>query len=148
MATNFPTTLDSYTTLVDNVDQVLAAHVNDRGSAIVALETKLGVNSSSVNTTIDYFLTNASGAYRTHKHDGTSDDGALIPLASLSDFNVSSPLNLQILKYNTATSKWINGTLAMENLSNVTITGAATREAIYWNGSAWVNGYPYSVYAA
>lgn len=76
MAISYPTGLDSFTTLVDNVDNVLALHMNDRGSAIVALETKLGVNNSSVNTSLDYFLKNASGAYRTHIHDGTSDDGS------------------------------------------------------------------------
>lgn len=82
MATNYPTSLDSYTTLVDNVDDVLAAHANDRGDAIVALETKIGVDSSAVTTSFDYFLKHASGAYRNHTHDGTSDDGPNVPLAN------------------------------------------------------------------
>ncbi len=76
MATSYPSALDSYTTLVDNSDDVLAADPNDRGDAIEALQTKLGVDSSAVATSIDYFLKHASGAYRTHQHDGTSDDGA------------------------------------------------------------------------
>lgn len=58
MATNFPTSLDSYATLVDNVDDVLASHPNDRGDAIEALEAKVGVNSSAVTTSHDYKLRN------------------------------------------------------------------------------------------
>lgn len=76
MATSYPSALDSYTTLVDNSDDVLAADSNDRSDAIEALEIKLGVNSSAVATSIDYFLKHASGAYRIHQHDGSSDDGA------------------------------------------------------------------------
>lgn len=76
MATSYPTGLDTFATLVDNTDQILAAHQNDRGDSIEALEIKVGIDSSAVATTIDYFLKNASGAYRTHQHDGTSDDGA------------------------------------------------------------------------
>ena len=57
-------------------------HSNER-DAIDALEAKLGINSSAVNTSIDYFLKHASGAYRTHTHDASSDDGANIPEANV-----------------------------------------------------------------
>ena len=40
MTTNFPAALDSYTTKVDNVDSVMASHVNNPQDAIVALETQ------------------------------------------------------------------------------------------------------------
>ena len=83
MATNYPTSLDVYTTLTDNTDDVLAAHANDRGDAIEAIEAKVGINSSAVNTSIDYFLKHASGAYRIHVHDEGSDDGLKIPIANL-----------------------------------------------------------------
>jgi hypothetical protein len=53
---NFPTSLDSYTANVDNVDIIYAADVNTLQEAVVALETKLGVNSSAVTTTHDYKL--------------------------------------------------------------------------------------------
>ena len=54
MATNFPTSLDSYTTKVDNVDDVNAADINNPQSAIEALEAKVGVSSSAVSTSHDY----------------------------------------------------------------------------------------------
>lgn len=83
MAT-FPTGLYSHTTLVDNVDDVLASHPNTLGGEIVTVETKIGIDSSAVTSTIDYFLKHTSGAYRTHIHDATSDDGANIPIGNIS----------------------------------------------------------------
>lgn len=56
MATSFPTSLDVYTTLVDNVDDVLAAHANDRGDAIEVIEAKVGIDGSAVTTSHDYKL--------------------------------------------------------------------------------------------
>lgn len=43
LATNYPTSIDSYSAKVDGVDDVLAAHINDPQDAIVAIETALGV---------------------------------------------------------------------------------------------------------
>lgn len=40
MSTNYPGSLDSYSTKVDGVDDVLAAHVNDPQDAIIAIETQ------------------------------------------------------------------------------------------------------------
>ena len=150
MATNFPTSLDSYTTKIDNTDDVLAAHVNDLQSAVSALETKMGVTSSAVNTTLDYFLKHASGAYRTHTHDGSSDDGAKLPMSSLSEVSIAGLTNLQLLRYNSSSLRWENFTLtlALDDLSDVIISGPATRQGIYYIGASWVNGYPNAVYAA
>lgn len=61
MSTNFPTSLDSYATLVDNVDDVLAAHPNNRGDAIEQLEIKVGVDGSAVTASHDYLLTHLPG---------------------------------------------------------------------------------------
>ena len=53
MAITFPTTLDSFSTKVDNVDDVQAVDINDLQSAVEALEAKVGVNSSGVSTSLD-----------------------------------------------------------------------------------------------
>lgn len=45
MATNFPTSLDSYTVKTNNVDTINASHVNDLQDANVAIETLLGAGS-------------------------------------------------------------------------------------------------------
>ncbi len=57
MSTNFPGSLDTYTTKVDNTDDVLAAHINDPQDAIEALEAKVGVDSSAITNSHDYLLT-------------------------------------------------------------------------------------------
>lgn len=46
MTTNFPTTLDSYTTKANNIDTIQAAHVNNLQDAVVAIETLLGADSA------------------------------------------------------------------------------------------------------
>ncbi len=150
MATNFPTSLDSYVTLVDNVDDVLAAHANDRGDAIETLEAKLGINSSAVASSHDYFLKHASGAYRTHLHDATSDDGALIPINNLSDVDITSIADNQFLRYDSGTSKWKNETfaLALNDLSDMNTAGVAQYSGLVYNGATWEDGFPNAYYAA
>jgi hypothetical protein len=54
MATNFPGNLDVLATVSDNVDDVLAAHHNNNADAIEALEVKVGIDNSTVATSIDY----------------------------------------------------------------------------------------------
>jgi hypothetical protein len=50
----YPITLDNFTPKVDNTDDVMAADVNELQTAIEALETKVGVDSSAVETSLDY----------------------------------------------------------------------------------------------
>lgn len=54
----FPTTL---TTAVDGVTEIVAAHLNN-------LETKVGIDSSAVVTSLDYLLKNAASVDPGHKH--------------------------------------------------------------------------------
>lgn len=59
MASLFPTTgIDSFTTKVDGVDYPAAAHQNDSQNAIVAVQTKVGINSSADTNSIDYKIAN------------------------------------------------------------------------------------------
>ena len=58
MSTNFPSTIDSYSTKIDNTSDVLAGDINDVQDAIEALEVKVGVDSSAVTTTLDYKVNN------------------------------------------------------------------------------------------
>lgn len=86
MATNFPTSLDSYATLVDNSDDVLASHPNDRGDAIEALEAKVGVNSSAVTTSHDYKITNLQTINLNILMDGGS---STLPTGIQSDVHIA-----------------------------------------------------------
>jgi hypothetical protein len=144
----FPSSIDGFTTKVDNVDNVLATHMNSVQSAVAAIEAKLGVDASAVTTSFDYFLKHTSGTFKTHTHNGV--DSAKFTLANMSDANISAPSNNQLLRYNTTTSKWENATItqALTSLTDVTISTPASRESIYYNGSAWQNGNPNAVYAS
>lgn len=48
MSTNFPGAIDSYSTKVDGVTQVLAAHINDPQDAIVAIEEELSARNANL----------------------------------------------------------------------------------------------------
>ena len=50
----FPTTLDDFTNVVDDDDDVMANDINELQEAIEALEAKVGIDSSAVVTSLDY----------------------------------------------------------------------------------------------
>lgn len=56
MASSYPGGLDSFSTKVDNVDKVMAAHVNDMQNAIVAVQGELGLNPAGPSATVAALL--------------------------------------------------------------------------------------------
>ena len=54
MATNFPTSFDSWYTKYDGEHFICASHINNLQDAINALEIKVGADSSATDTTLDY----------------------------------------------------------------------------------------------
>lgn len=70
MTTNYPTSLDSFTTHA-NGDTIEPEYDNNQQDAIVALQTKLGVDNSAATTTIDYKLKSTSSLDPGHKHTPT-----------------------------------------------------------------------------
>jgi hypothetical protein len=52
MPSNYPGAIDSYSTKVNNIDDVDASHVNNLQDAVVAIETELGTNPSGSNATV------------------------------------------------------------------------------------------------
>jgi hypothetical protein len=70
MPTNFPGSVDSYATKIDNVSDVLAADVNNLQDAVVALQNKVGTNStafagkaSGTNTVAAFTTAASAGSY-------------------------------------------------------------------------------------
>jgi hypothetical protein len=61
MATNFPTSLDSYSALVDGTDVLEAADQNNVRDAIEAIEAKVGIDSSAVTSSHDYKIAQLEG---------------------------------------------------------------------------------------
>jgi len=68
MAINYPTGIDTFTTKVDNTNDVMAVDINDVQDAAEALEIKVGINGSAVAASIDYLLKSTSSANPGHKH--------------------------------------------------------------------------------
>jgi hypothetical protein len=58
---SFPTSVKTFTTLVDNVDSILAAHQNERGDEITAIETWLLAGNAGAKGVCDGRLTLTSG---------------------------------------------------------------------------------------
>lgn len=50
MSSSYPTSLDSFSTKVDGVTDVVASHVNDLQDAIVATQTNLGISATTTFT--------------------------------------------------------------------------------------------------
>lgn len=64
----YPASLDSFTTKTDDVTEVLAAHVNDMQTAIVAIETELGTDPAGTLTDVKTRLAAAMGNTGYIKH--------------------------------------------------------------------------------
>lgn len=62
----FPSTLDDFTPKTDNVNDVMAADVNELQTAIEALEAKVGIDASAVSSSLDYLIKSASNPGHTH----------------------------------------------------------------------------------
>lgn len=97
-------------------------------------------------------LTNDSGFITeadipTKTSDLTNDSGFITSASvdSLTDTNISSPSNGQVLKYDSTSSKWVNGTGGgggasdLNDLSDVTITSPTTSQVLTYDGSKWTN---------
>lgn len=71
--------------------------------------------------------------------------GGSSSLTGLSDVNITSVSDGQVLKYDSSTSKWVNGTggggaTTLSGLSDVTISSASSGQILKYDGTKWVNG--------
>ena len=75
MAIVFPTSLDTLTNPTASSTLTAVPHATqhaDINDAVEAIEAKLGVDSSAVNTSIDYLLKNANSLNPGHKHNASN----------------------------------------------------------------------------
>jgi len=70
MAASYPTSIKSFTTKQDDVDDVLAEHINSLQDEVVALETQLGVNWKGVVQVVN----NQESSYQTCSTNIPFDD--------------------------------------------------------------------------
>jgi len=85
-----------------------AQHHNDIVDEVVALQTKVGVNSSAVETSLDYLVKNTSSESPGHKH---ALDGDFI------DVDLDGKLDGDLLAYNATSEKWEPNTSDTPNAS-------------------------------
>ena len=93
MGITFPTTLDTLTNPSSTDGLNSPSHSgqhSDANDALEALEAKVGVDSSAVDTSLDYKVTNPSSSNPGHKH--TLADGATDITASTADINALGSL--------------------------------------------------------
>ncbi len=153
MSVTFPTTLDALTNPIStnplNNPSQSAQHA-DENDAIEALEAKVGVNSSAVNTSIDYLLKSTSSSNPGHKHtlaDGATDltkasgaeintgtdDAKFATAKAIADSNVSFPAKTETQINKTFTSPKINEDVALTatatQLNALAAGGVTTRLA-------------------
>lgn len=88
---SYPSTIDSFSTK-NTGDTIQAVDVNNPQTAIVSIETKLGIDSSAVTSTIDYLLKNPASISPGHLHHAADivDAGAFVTTGSLLEFAGSS----------------------------------------------------------
>jgi hypothetical protein len=139
--TNYPTSLDSLTDPVAGQplnNPSMAGIATNANDAIVALETKVGVDSSAVTTTIDYKLKNSASIDPGHHHTNSTLDSIASSKVSGATFP-SSGLLVGTTDTQTLTNKTIAGgsntisgiTEAMQSTSDVTTLNVSTSKHGY-----------------
>jgi len=97
MPASYPSAIKTFTTLVDGVDDVLAAHQNDPNAEITAIETELGTNPRGTAADVKTRLAQSLN------DDGTIKDGvvtlskiaaAVLKLVNIYQAETSSPTNI------------------------------------------------------
>ena len=95
---------------------------------------------------------NVTGTWDSTKWQRTTaatsgSSGGASALTDLTDVAVSSPSNGQVLKYDSTSGKWVNGTggggsSTLSGLSDVTITSPTDGQGLVWDATEgkWVNG--------
>lgn len=65
MATNFPNFLDVFTDKTDDVDDIIAKHINDMQDAVVAIETKIGIGTyvANISELVNNFITSGRAIF-------------------------------------------------------------------------------------
>jgi hypothetical protein len=116
------------------------------GSASAAAADALEAEGFAVGTQDGVPVSSGSPYYQNNAkyYSGLSNPTAL---ANMTDVDISSPSNNQVLKYNSTSQKWENGTgggggaSALDDLTDVDITSPADGDLLQYNGTSgeWEN---------
>lgn len=107
-------------------------------------------NTSGTNTGDQVVPANTTSTAKQYFTAYNSTTGAFTKtqpsITDLSDVNITSVADNQVLTWDSATSKWVNenasgGSLTLDGLTDVTTPSPATGEYLRWNGSQWVDAH-------
>jgi len=97
MPASYPSAIKTFTTLVDGVDDVLAAHQNDPNAEITAIETELGTNprgtAADVKTRLAQSL-NDDGTLKDSVVTLSKIAAAVLKIVNIYQAETSSPTNI------------------------------------------------------
>ncbi len=110
---SYPSTIDSFTTHT-NGDTIDPSYDNAQQTALIALQTKLGIDSSADTTSIDYKVKSTSALDVGHKHSLS---------VSIADVLITSLADTQVLQYSAGAGKWINGNPSAQPDASTTVKG-------------------------
>lgn len=145
----YPTTLDTFTDRVDNVDSVVAADVNLPHDAVEALEIKVGIDGSAVATTIDYKLSEvtdkAVGKTATQK---ITNKVIVPPVTTYTPAGgATATIDLSLSSRNKITMPAGNITIALSNETvgqifeiEITQDGTGSRTVTWFSTIKWAGG--------
>jgi hypothetical protein len=148
-ATNFPTSLDSYSTKSAG-DTIAEGHINDVQDAVEALEAKVGIDSSAVTTSHDYKFNNSArmvqvvntqtGAVNTGTTQMTADDSipqnnegdeyitlAITPTSATNKLKIDIVIHLAHTNGSTLTAALFQDSTANALAAATTYTGYANK---------------------
>ena len=136
----YPTTLDNFTdpSAGDNLNSPSHAGLHtSTNTAIEAIQTKLGVDSSAVATSIDYLLTNTSSSNPGHKH--TLANGATDVTATAAELNIMDGVTATTAELNKLDGVVgdVVGTTDSQTLSSKTLTSPVINTSM--SGTAFLD---------
>lgn len=141
------TSINTETLTVDDNVIILNNNVTGAPTENAGIEVERGSSTNVVlrwNETSDKWeLTNDGSTYYDIATETYAASLTPATLDAIGDVTITSATNGQFLKWNSATSTWVNDNVPLINniddITGVTITSAANGQLLQYNGSAWVN---------
>ena len=141
------TSINTETLTVDDNVIILNNNVTGAPTENAGIEVERGSSTNVVlrwNETSDKWeLTNDGSTYYDIATETYAASLTPATLDAIGDVTITSATNGQFLKWNSATSTWVNDNVPVINniddITGVTITSPAADQLLQYNGSAWVN---------
>lgn len=137
MPTNFPTSLDTFPTAADLSDDTLATKPHSTthgnlGDAVLAVQTKVGVDNSGVTSTFDYRIRAIENGRAAANGYASLDANTRVPTAQLAS---GTPVNGYAPVYNGTTVAWAEVTQSNELVDekDLLVRAGVDGDGIWWN---------------